>query len=275
LSIQLNAPTPPDPLKIFQSQTRERVHFLEKSQDKIKIYRTISDRFPEKLIIIYKKIIEKKLTNQDIEPFVYYIVDSNMPRKEKVDLLLLAIENSHFPFRIAALGGLLEVDPKICREICYDLLSKLPKEVQKSENGGPVPHLELACLAFCFDEPKASEILLPFVKKLPLPAKMAFLCCPSYGYYYRPSKKFTINFFYNFLEDKEVFLYEQKFWNEYGYHLDGLHKIEVRNFVAKKILDFLGVEVLLTDETPPEDWDRIRQFVKNEVERRREEEKRK
>jgi len=246
---------------------------LDLDKFEIPFFQSLYNRFPEKIPAFYKKIIDANLLHHNLANFVYFIVDSCIERKEKVDLLLMAAKHSHFSFQTDALRGLLEVDPKVCQEICLELISKLPMEVKKSDRDGPSPHLTLARLAFCLDDPKVGEILLSFVKNLPLGAKMAFLDKPFF-YDYRPSKYFAVNFYESFLNDSNFFINNDEKY-EFDFVFIRSEKIEVRNFAALKILEFLDIDISYDDNTPPHQWERIRKLAKNEVERRREEEKRK
>ena len=77
----------------------------------------------------------------------------------------------------------------------------------------------------------------------------------------------------NFLDDVAVYEESEKDNEIYMMNISRFKKIELRNFAAYRILQILDIDLFLSEKTTNQEWEKVRAFVKNEIERRKDLEK--
>lgn len=202
---------------------------------------------------------------------VSFIIDSRLPKPQKLALLSDGIKHKSPTYQARALEGLLELDNSVFTSHCLSLLSRFPEEFSTGQVAWH--HVAFVELGLCSEDQAARKLVNEVAKKLPVPARIALLSSVGAAHY-RPKKNLTLAFMAGFLDDRESYDHDQKhtqenLWSSFR----GFERIEVRNYAADQILGVLGVELPLDDKTSNDEWKRVREFVKQEIDRRLELEK--
>ncbi len=225
----------------------------------------IKTKYPNRVIDLYRKALLEDQEFPYFQELVQFIVQSNLPRSEKMELLIEGAKNKWAYYQVYCLAGLLELDEVIFAKHWIAALSRFPTEFPKEK--AACYQIYLLDLGLCCQDRPTQERVLALTQKLPIPAKIALLAeLPNANY--RPKKHLVLSFLARFLDDDSVYhSQDHQPFKDLNSLFRGFEKIEVRNYAANQILDILGVELPLNDQTPEDEWVRVREFVQDEVDR--------
>jgi len=221
---------------------------------------------PDQAIELYKKQLLDKRESNLFSDLTIFLIDSQLPKPEKLTLLSQGTKHPSPQYQARSLEGLLELDDAAFNRHCRELLSQFPKEW--AMNDAAWHHVAILELAFCSVDPAILELAYRQAKRMPARARIALLAHLAWADF-RPSKNLALAHMARFLDDQEVYRFDQKhtqedLWSAFR----GFETIEVRNYAANQILTVLGIGMPLDDKTSDADWARIRDFVQQEVGRR-------
>jgi hypothetical protein len=221
-------------------------------------------RFPRKTIEFYKEVLSKNIEFPYFYSLVNFILDSDLPRTTKIELLTQGVHHTRLDFQSDALAGLRELDNPLFTKLCLESLAKPPKELK--ENGHVRHHLRLLQLALSVQDRTTQQFVADSVKSLAPHLKVAML--ENTNYIWWPSKKDALLFYASFLQDSDIYSKSEKNEETYPGGFPTFDEIEVRNFAAYQILKLLEIDCPLNESTPGKTWTTVRAFVKNEIDRR-------
>ncbi len=231
----------------------------------------LSARHPDQAIELYKKQLLNKHESNLFSDLTIFLIHSQLPKPEKLTLLSQGTQHPSPQYQVRSLEGLLELDDATFNRHCKELLTQFPKEW--AMNDAAWHHVAILELAFCSVDPAIRELAYRQAKRMPAHARIALLAHLAWADF-RPSKNLALSHMARFLDDQEVYRFDQKHTEgNLSSSFRGFEKIEVRNYAADQILDVLGIGMPLDDKTSDADWARIRDFVQEEVHRRLELEK--
>lgn len=222
-------------------------------------------KYPNQVVDLYRKVLLDEQEFIFFYELIRFIVESNLPRSEKLELLIDGVKHKSAYYQVACLAGLLELDEAIFTKHCFAALSRFPMEFPKEKAGSY--QINLLELGLRSQDRPTRNLAVSLAKKLPVPAKIALLAeMPCANYW--PKKHLTLSFLTQFLDDDSVYHDKDHTpFKDLNSLFRGFEKIEVRNYAANEILEILGIELPLDDKTSEDEWKKVREFVQDEVDR--------
>jgi len=213
------------------------------------------------------------------------ISHSDLPKAVKIDLLTRGALMRHGHVKWEALNELLEVDNAGFSKACVANLEKMTWNGDGESDDRQ--RARLVALAFRTEDQKARETIEKYVKGLTVNQSLAVLRELGSAGTRRSADLGTLSFLRTYLDDETVYQDPQK--GEVGFknlerrfeirekrfaNLDKrLGEVEVRNFAAAQILRHMGIDIPTDGNIFDQNWKKIREFAKDEVDRRLEDKK--
>lgn len=126
-------------------------------------------------------------------------------------MLSQGIRHKSSYYQVRSLEGLLELDNPAFTRHCTALLAQLPREWGKDE--GASRHIAFLGLALSSEDPATRELAWTLAKKMPLPMRIALLAHLPIANL-RPGKNIAIAFLARFLDDAEIYPFDEKHTRE-------------------------------------------------------------
>ncbi len=224
----------------------------------------INAKYPKYLPGIYRKILDKYPKTMPVLPHVISV--STLPNKEKLTLLTDAAKNPEALQRCAALTVLRRVDKHEFDELLPAAIEALPIDVEPWEGGGPA-EMHLANFALSSNEPKVWAALEKAARKARVGFRVMILQQQLSFRDEMHNKPDRLKFLAKFMDDSSLYDREENKERFPFFEPDAYEKLEVRNFVALRLTDMLGMKVETNPKRTPEEWAKLRAKVREELKR--------
>ncbi len=208
--------------------------------------RLIGVKYPKHLPSLYRNVLENR-PDQNTWELSEIVMKAAIPAEEKLDLLALAVRHKDSWHRLPALHCLSKLDKQLFAKLLAAAIDELPKD--RSNRGVWIAHLVMET-----DDARAWQALEKAVARASPAFKMELLDLHDSSKEVRHRSK-RLHLLTPYLDDATV--YDPGVSNR---------KIEVRDFVAMKIADLIGIDVEREERTP-EDWAKVRNQVRKALER--------
>ncbi len=216
----------------------------------------------------YETILRQGISFPHFDVFLESIVDSDLPKAVKIDLLA---RGSQSAYANLALTRLLKLDNPAFTRTCMASLEKLAgkSELEINNHHGVTTFV----LALRTEDPTARGRAEELIMGLPFDLKLRVLKSLNSDGEFGPLNPETLSFLCRFLDDAILFRDPDRAESESKNADERAEEIEVRNYVSLRILGNLGIELPLGIKRSAKDWEEIRKFAKSEVDRRLENKK--
>ncbi len=202
--------------------------------------RLIGVKYPKHLPSLYRNVLENRPDYNTWE-LSEIVMKAAIPVEEKLDLLALAARHKDSWHRLPALHCLSKLDKQLFAKLLAAAIDELPKD--RSNRGVWIAHLVMET-----DDARAWQALEKAVARASPALQMELLDLHDSSKEVRHRSK-RLHLLTPYLDDSTV--YDPGVSNR---------KIEVRDFVAMKIADLIGIAVEREERTPEE-----RAKIRNQV----------
>ncbi len=228
--------------------------------------RFVCGKYHERALKLYEEVLSKSIDFRFFGNLVESLAASDLPKATKVELLARGARSSHDYQSYEALKELLRLDNPAFSSASIASLEKLAWD-GKGEYGDRV-RVDIVSLAFRTEDRKTREAAEKYVKGLPPNQKLAVLKQLRFDSAFGPVRLETLSFLCQFLDDSSA--YQDPKEKEQGFRNLRFRpdEMEVRNFAALQLLQNIGVDKMITKETSEDEWQKLREFAKDEVDRR-------
>jgi hypothetical protein len=201
--------------------------------------RLLGMKYPARLAAIYRETL-KLPASVRVNSFVDGIVESKLPREEKIRLMLEGVKNASVSRQMNALAGLYTLDKPLYRKQLAIVLAQISdglKAVQKNRSNLPFYVTSLSSFLGGEDDPKLWDALATIAQRLPFSLRMELLSGVGWVSPRKPEPPLAlrerIRFLMRFLDDRTA---EPDDYNEFD-------NVAVRDFAATRLAGMLGFHV--------------------------------
>ncbi len=223
-------------------------------------------KYKEKCIDSYKLALRKNLEIKWFGFLTRAIVESNLTPSEKIELLSEGASKGSLQQKYDALYVLADLDNAVFSKLCVLTLKGLPQPLSSDDE--EKYHFLIINLAFRTKDRGARDFLENYTMNLPISKRLKILDHLSglilHDIENSPFRPFILRFF----DDKNLYAPDKDDRDATSILGSDLTQIEVRNFVANKILIHMKIDLPIDDKTTDETWAKIRELAKDEVDRR-------
>jgi hypothetical protein len=225
--------------------------------------RRIEVKYPKHIPTLYRTILDERPEVGSWE-LVDAISRSPLQTKEKLDLLLIGADHKDYRHRLSALRGIKEVDRKRFDALVLAIVKALPDDVETPY--WKCPELYLALLATESDDPQVWETFEKLTRRAAVGFRMELLDnCGN-----RKEKRGSLEhlrLLASFLDDDTVREISSSDKYDTGSAARHYQKLAVRNLAAMGLASVLKIEVKLNPERTPDEWAKIRENVRQAVDK--------
>lgn len=224
----------------------------------------IQAKYPKHLPAIYKKALDSYPRSFPI--FAQVVRDAKLPEKEKLDLLAYAAKNREVSQRWAALDILRKMNKRQFNISLPGAIELFPTDVGPWCGGGP-DELRLARLAIFSDEAKVWQALEKVTRRAKVGLRVMLLDEFTDTDSDIPKRRERLQFLASFLNDPAVYDRKENGERNPNFQPYAYAKLEVRNFVALRLVDMLGIKIETNYHRTPDEWAKVRQQVQEALKR--------
>ncbi|HXD87151.1 MAG TPA: hypothetical protein VN641_11695 [Urbifossiella sp.] len=206
--------------------------------------RLLGMKYPARLAAIYRETL-KLPASVEADCFVDGIVESKLPREEKIRLMLEGVKNASVSRQISALASLYTLDKPLYRKQLAIVLAQIGdclKAVQKNRSNLPFYVWSLSSLVGGEDDPKLWDALATIAQRLPFGLRMELLSDVGAVSPKSPepqsARRERIRFLVKFLDDRTA--------ESDDYNNGEFDRVEVRDFATTQLAGLLGFHVYRT-----------------------------
>ncbi len=221
----------------------------------------IQAKYPKHLPAIYKKALDNYPNSFPI--FAPVIRGSKLPAKEKLDLLAYAAKNREATQRWAALEVMRKMNKQQFNDSLPPAIELFPTDVGPWEAGGP-EELGLVRLAIFCDDGKVWQVIAKVAERAKVGFRVMILDHFADTDKEIPKRRARMRLLASFLDDATVYDRAENDKRNPFFEPSAYPKLEVRNFVALRLADMLGMKVETNPKRTPEEWAKLpRRFARN------------
>ena len=203
--------------------------------------RLLGMKYPARLAAIYRETL-KLPASVEADGFVDGIVESKLPREEKIRLMLEGIKSASVSRQLSAIGGLHTLDKPLYRKHLAIVLAQIGdglKAVQKNRSNLPFYVQSLSGFVGGEDDPKLWDSLATIAQRLPFSLRMELLSDVGWVSSRKPESRSVrlerIRFLMRFLDDRTA---EPDEYNNVEFD-----NVAVRDYAATRLAGLLGFHV--------------------------------
>ena len=204
----------------------------------------LASKHPETLPTLTRELSKTSNPRQLIRPL--YV--SNLPLKQKINLLNTLYRHQHGFHRIPMVDCLALLDPKAAKQECISLLKKMPHDIKSPY--WVCPQAQITKILLKIDDHELWQIYLEKIKTCAIGLQMELLASLAHCGENPPLRTRRISILKEFLNDEEIRISSDndKRWD--GPHAGFMfHKLSMQNFAAMQINSFFTLW-----EVPSEYW---------------------
>jgi hypothetical protein len=224
----------------------------------------LAQKYPDSLFDLVSEYFHSAQPRGNVFELVLQIRDANLPKQQRVELLVVLFQKAQREERERILSALARLDQKRATYFTLQLLDEFPVEVEEDYEG--CPEAEVAIVVNAFDDQRAWRSLLQAARRASVGLRLELLNNIAYRNANQRRRSYRLALLAAFLDDEAVT--PRSSLDNVGHPTRT--PIAVRDFATDALAWSLGIEANAGRERTPDQWsalrDQVRERLKQEEE---------